>query len=178
MKVTETKLDSCLVLEPNIYEDERGFFLETFHALKYADIAGIKLPFVQDNYSRSKKNVLRGLHLQRKTPQGKLVRVVRGEVFDVAVDLRIESSTFGVWHSVILSESNRKQFWVPPGFAHGFLALSDYVDLEYKCTTFYDPSAELAISWNDPTLNIEWPVKKPILSKKDQAAVNLAEVNL
>tara|TARA_B110000908_G_C10157284_1_gene404247 strand:- start:111 stop:647 length:537 start_codon:yes stop_codon:yes gene_type:complete len=178
MKINETKLKGCLVLEPTVFEDERGFFLETFHASKYADNAGIKESFVQDNHSRSSKDVLRGLHLQRNQPQGKLVRVVKGEVFDVAVDLRSNSPTFGEWHAVVLSETNKKQFWVPSGFAHGFLVLSEYADLEYKCTTFYDPASEIAICWNDPTLKIAWPMKAPILSEKDRSAKKLNEVDL
>ena len=134
MNVVKTKLIDCVIIEPKIFGDERGFFLETFQAERYAELAGITLPFVQDNYSRSSKGVLRGLHFQKTKPQGKLVRVVKGEVFDVAVDIRQESPTFGQWESVILSEENKTQFWVPPGFAHGFIVLSNTADFEYKCT--------------------------------------------
>ncbi|TXH92875.1 MAG: dTDP-4-dehydrorhamnose 3,5-epimerase, partial [Rheinheimera sp.] len=151
--------------------DERGFFLESFQAERYRQMAGIELAFVQDNHSRSAQNVLRGLHFQKTKPQGKLVRVVRGEVFDVAVDIRPQSKTFGQWEGVILSEQNHRQFWVPPGFAHGFLVLSEFADFEYKCTDFYDPSDEGSICWNDPQLAIQWPTSaEPVLSAKDAAA--------
>ena len=130
MKVVQTKLKDCVVIEPKVFGDERGFFLETFQLSRYAEEAGITLPFVQDNHSRSSKGVLRGLHFQKKKPQGKLVRVVKGEVYDVAVDVRPGSNTFGQWEGVILSEENKKQFWVPPGFAHGFVVLSDVADFE------------------------------------------------
>ena len=136
------------------------------------------MPFVQDNHSRSSNGVLRGLHFQKNKPQGKLVRVVSGEVFDVAVDIRLGSVTFGQWESVILSENNKKQLWVPPGFAHGFLVLSDYADLEYKCTDYYDPSDELSIAWNDPYLNISWPTGKPKLSIKDANALKLSDYKI
>ena len=151
----------------------KGFFLETFQLSRYADLADISLPFVQDNYSRSSNSVLRGLHFQKKKPQGKLVRVVRGEVYDVAVDIRPDSQTFGEWEAVILSDKNKKQFWIPPGFAHGFLVLSDIADFEYKCTDYYDPSDEGSILWNDPDLNISWPTENPILSTKDLNASSL-----
>lgn len=170
MKVTETKLNDCVIIEPKVFGDERGFFLETFQASRYEELASISFKFVQDNYSRSSRNVLRGLHYQKNFPQGKLVRVSRGEVFDVAVDLRKESSSFGKWESIILSEDNKKQFWVPPGFAHGFLVLSDSADFEYKCTDYYNPDDEGSILWNDPFLNIKWPTTNPILSSKDMNA--------
>lgn len=150
MKVIETNISGCVIIEPTVFGDERGFFLETFHAARYADSAGINLPFVQDNHSRSSKRVLRGLHFQKTKPQGKLVRVVRGEVYDVAVDIRANSKTFGKWEAVILSEQNKLQFWVPPGFAHGFVVLSDIADFEYKCTDFYDSTDEESILWSDP----------------------------
>lgn len=167
-----------MIIEPEIFRDERGFFLETFQSIKYDDLAGITLPFVQDNYSRSSKGVLRGLHFQKTKPQGKLVRVVRGEVYDVAVDLRKNSNTFCQWESVVLSEHNQKQLWVPPGFAHGFLVLSETADFDYKCTDFYDPSDEGAILWNDQNLDISWPIEKPILSIKDANAPSLTDLNL
>lgn len=176
MNIIKTKLDGCLIIEPEVFGDERGFFLETFQLNRYAEQAGIYKPFVQDNHSRSSKNVLRGLHFQEKKPQGKLVRVVKGKVFDVALDIRVNSSTFGQWTSVILSENNKKQFWVPPGFAHGFVVISDYADFEYKCTDYYDPSDERSILWNDPDLNINWPVSKPKLSKKDANAIKFNHI--
>ena len=174
MNVIKTKLKHCVIIEPKVFGDERGFFLETFQADRYADLAGITLNFVQDNHSRSSKGVLRGLHFQKNKPQGKLVRVVKGEVYDVAVDIRQGSPTFGQWEAVILSEENKKQFWVPPGFAHGFLVLSDTADFEYKCTEYYDPSDEGSILWNDPELKIPWPIDNPNLSAKDESAQGLS----
>ena len=170
MKVTNTKLKDCVTIEPEVFGDDRGFFMEIFQAERYSHLAGIKLPFVQDNHSRSSRGVLRGLHFQKSKPQGKLVRVVRGEVYDVALDIRQGSPTFGQWEGVILSEENKTQFWVPPGFAHGFVVLSDTADFEYKCTDYYDPSDEASILWNDPDLNILWPIDNPILSEKDASA--------
>ena len=178
MNIIKTKLDGCVIIEPKIFGDERGFFLETFQASKYASVAGITLPFVQDNHSRSSKDVLRGLHFQKSKPQGKLVRVVRGKVYDVAVDIRNGSLTYGQWEAVILSEQNKTQFWVPPGFAHGFVVLSDEADFEYKCTDYYDPSDEGSILWNDPDLDISWPVERPILSNKDTIANRLVDLKL
>ena len=176
MKVTNTKLKDCVIIEPKVFGDDRGFFLETFQADRYAELAGIKLPFVQDNHSRSSKAVLRGLHYQKTKPQGKLVRVVRGEVYDVAVDIRQDSPTIGQWEGVILSEVNKRQFWVPPGFAHGFLVLSETADFEYKCTDYYDPSDEGSVLWNDPDLDIPWPIATPILSNKDASADRLVDL--
>ena len=178
MNVVKTKLHDCVVIEPKVFGDDRGFFLETFQTQRYAELVGITLPFVQDNHSRSSKAVLRGLHYQKTKPQGKLVRVVRGEVYDVAVDIRQDSSTFGQWEGVILSEENKTQFWVPPGFAHGFLVLSDTADFEYKCTDYYDPSDEGSIIWDDPDLNISWPIKCPQLSHKDLNAPRLVDLKL
>ena len=176
MKVINTKLKDCVIIEPNIFGDDRGFFLEIFQAKRYSQLAGINLPFVQDNHSRSSRGVLRGLHFQKTKPQGKLVRVVRGEVYDVALDIRNGSPTFGQWEGIILSDENKRQFWVPPGFAHGFLVLSDTADFEYKCTDYYDPSDEGSGLWNDPDLDIPWPLADPILSNKDASADRL--VNL
>jgi dTDP-4-dehydrorhamnose 3,5-epimerase len=176
MNVVKTKLHDCVIIEPKVFGDERGFFLETFQAERYAELAGIALPFVQDNHSRSSKAVLRGLHYQKKKPQGKLVRVVRGEVYDVAVDIRQGSSTFGQWEGVILSEENKKQFWVPAGFAHGFVVLSETADFEYKCTDYYDPADEGSILWNDPDLSIPWPTDAPTLSEKDANAEKLVDL--
>jgi dTDP-4-dehydrorhamnose 3,5-epimerase len=170
MKIIKTNLKDCIIIEPGVYEDDRGFFSETYHEEKYKDIAGINYKFVQDNHSKSEKGVLRGLHFQIKKPQGKLVRVVSGEVFDVAVDLRKNSKSYLQWSSVFLSAKNKKQFWVPPGFAHGFLVTSDTADFVYKCTNFYDPSDEGSIRWNDPDLNIKWPIADPKISLKDQKA--------
>lgn len=179
MNVIHTKLIDCVIIEPKIFGDERGFFLETFQADRYREKANINLSFVQDNYSRSAKGVLRGLHFQKKKPQGKLVRVVRGAVFDVAVDIRTNSKTFGHWEGVILSEENKLQFWVPPGFAHGFLVLTDEADFEYKCTDYYDPNDEGSIIWNDPDLKIEWPSNVDIkLSEKDAKAPKFENAGL
>lgn len=175
MKILETKLKDCYLLEPKIFEDERGFFLETYQKEKYLEHVGIDYDFVQDNFSRSYKNVLRGLHLQLENPQGKLVRVVRGQVQDVAVDMRTDSSTFGNYESVILSETNKRQLWIPPGFAHGFLVLSEVVDFEYKVTDYYDPSDELTILWNDPTINIPWENMNPFVSAKDSKGILFKE---
>ncbi len=173
MNIIPTSIQDCIIIEPEVFGDDRGFFLESFHSSKYSQLAGIHLPFVQDNHSRSAKGVLRGLHFQKEKPQGKLVRVVSGEVFDVAVDIRDDSSTYGCWESVILSADNKKQFWVPPGFAHGFCVLSEIADFEYKCTDYYDPSDEGALLWNDRDLGIDWPFENPILSEKDKNASNL-----
>lgn len=171
MKIIPTKLKDCVIIEPKVFGDSRGFFLETFQEKRYKEMAGINLPFVQDNYSHSKKGVLRGLHYQKIKPQGKLVRVIKGKVFDVVVDLRRQSPTFGLWDSVELSEENFLQMWVPPGFAHGFYVISEYADFEYKCTDYYDPNDEGSIHWNDPVLKILWPNTSNILiSSKDNEA--------
>jgi len=169
-------LQDCVIIEPKVFGDERGFFLETYQAERYADLAGITSSFVQDNHSRSSRGVLRGLHFQKTKPQGKLVRVAKGEVYDVAADIRQGSPTFGQWEGVILSEENKTQLWIPPGFAHGFVVLSDTADFEYKCTDYYDPSDEGSILWNDPELNILWPIDNPILSAKDRNAEKLADL--
>jgi len=176
MKVIKTKLIDCVIIEPKVFGDDRGFFLETFQAERYAAQGGITLPFVQDNHSRSTKGVLRGLHFQKTKPQGKLVRVVRGQVYDVAVDIRMGSPSYGQWEGLILSEENKRQLWVPPGFAHGFLVLSDIADFEYKCTDYYDPSDEGSVLWNDADLDIPWPLGDPILSYKDASAVRLVDL--
>ena len=178
MKISHSKLKGCVIIEPRVFGDERGFFLETFQAVRYEQEAGIDLPFLQDNHSRSARGVLRGLHFQKTKPQGKLVRVVLGEVYDVAVDIRKGSATFGEWEGVILSEDNKKQFWVPPGFAHGFVVLSDTADFEYKCSDYYDPSDESSILWSDPDLDIPWPIANPVLSTKDESAKRLVDLRL
>lgn len=176
MKVVPTTLKDCVVIEPQVFGDHRGFFLETFQAERYAQEANISLPFVQDNHSRSGKGVLRGLHFQITKPQGKLVRVVNGEVFDVAVDLRRDSPTFGQWEGVYLSGDNKRQFWVPPGFAHGFVVVSETADFEYKCTDYYDPADEGAIAWDDPDIGIKWPIDLEVkLSEKDANAPGFRE---
>ncbi|HCD4060371.1 TPA: dTDP-4-dehydrorhamnose 3,5-epimerase, partial [Klebsiella pneumoniae] len=155
-----------------------GFFLETFEKKRYQDMLEIDYDFVQDNHSRSTKGVLRGLHYQTVHPQGKLVRVVRGEVFDVAVDIRPNSPTYGKWEGVILSEENKKQFWIPPGLAHGFIVLSDIADFEYKCTDYYNPTGEGCLLWNDPQVGIQWPLSNPMLSEKDKAGKLLKELKV
>ncbi|GLR76437.1 MULTISPECIES: dTDP-4-dehydrorhamnose 3,5-epimerase [Vibrionaceae] len=176
MKVIPTKLKDCIIIEPTVFGDDRGFFMEIFQETRYAETANIKLKFVQDNRSKSQKNVLRGLHFQKHKPQGKLVSVTDGEVFDVAVDLRSDSETFGQWEAVILSGENKRQFWVPPGFAHGFCVLSESADFQYKCTDYYDPNDESGLLWNDPEIGIEWPIKKPLLSDKDSVQPLLSDI--
>jgi dTDP-4-dehydrorhamnose 3,5-epimerase len=179
MNIIPTKINDVLIIEPQVYGDDRGFFLESFNAQKFAAETGVKLNFVQDNHSRSSKNVLRGLHYQIQQPQGKLVRVAIGEVLDVAVDIRKNSPTFGEWVSCLLSATNKKQFWVPPGFAHGFIVLSDTADFLYKTTDYYAPQSERAILWNDPDLAIDWQITEvPILSEKDRAASPLKTAEL
>lgn len=176
-KFIETSIKDVYIIEPTVFGDERGYFMETYHAGEFGE-AGLDYNFVQDNQSKSKKGVLRGLHFQKTKPQGKLVRVIKGEVFDVAVDLREGSPTYGRWEGVILSESNKKQFYVPEGFAHGFLVLSDEAEFTYKCTQFYYPDDEGGILWNDPDIGIKWPIKEVddvILSPKDKALKTLKE---
>ena len=166
MKVTETLLPGVLIIEPKVFGDNRGFFKETFSVERYKQI-GIDLPFVQDNQSRSQYGVLRGLHFQKTRPQGKLVSCSFGKVFDVAVDVNPDSSTFGKHVGVELSDENHLQFWVPPGYAHGFCVLSEVADFQYKCTDFYFPEDESGVIWNDPDIGIDWPVSRPALSEKD-----------
>lgn len=176
MQVIDTKISDVKIIQPKVFGDERGFFLETFEKKRYQGMLNIDLDFVQDNHSRSKKGVLRGLHFQTQNPQGKLVRVVRGEVFDVAVDIRVTSPTYGKWVGVILSEENKTQFWIPPGLAHGFLVLSEFADFEYKCTNYYSPSSEACLIWNDPTVGINWPDSEFLLSDKDKQGKRLEEL--
>ena len=175
MKVTETKLAGVLIIEPKVFGDSRGFFKETFQAERYRE-AGIEYTFVQDNYSRSQKGVLRGLHFQVTKPQGKLVSCPKGAVFDVAVDIDPESTTYGQYVGVELTEDNHKQLWVPPGYAHGFCVLSETADFQYKCTDYYDPSDEGGVIWNDPDVAIEWPITHPSLSNKDMLLPSLKEL--
>jgi dTDP-4-dehydrorhamnose 3,5-epimerase len=179
MKVIETEIPDVKIIEPDVFGDVRGFFMESFNARRFADATGVTLPFVQDNHSRSQHGVLRGLHYQIKQPQGKLVRVVRGAVFDVAVDLRRSSPTFGAWVGVELTEDNNRQLWVPPGFGHGFLVVSASADFLYKTTDYYAPEHERSILWNDPQIGIEWPLQgEPMLSGKDAAGTTLAEAEV
>ena len=174
MKVTDTPLPGLRVIELDCFGDARGFFMELFRARRYLD-AGIDLPFVQDNFSRSVKDTLRGLHFQEPRPQGKLVQVLEGTVFDVAVDIRRGSPTFGRWFGLELSSENRQQLWIPPGFAHGFCVTSASADFLYKCTEYYLPEADRVLAWNDPAIGIRWPTQTPLLSKKDAAAPRLSE---
>ena len=174
MKFTPTRLPEVLLIEPDVYRDPRGFFLETYHQRKYAE-HGIVGPLVQDNHSFSMRGALRGLHAQKERPQGKLVRAVEGEMFDVAVDIRRGSPAFGRWFGAVLSGVNFCQLWIPPGFAHGFCVLSETVHVEYKCTDFYDAADELAVAWNDPAIGVAWPIQDPVLSAKDQKALRLAD---
>ncbi len=177
MKITRTKIPEVLIIEPQVFNDERGFFMESWNKKEFDKVVGRDVSFVQDNYSRSAQNVLRGLHYQIKYPQGKLVQVVAGEVFDVAVDIRKSSDTFGQWVGVNLSAENRRQFWVPEGFAHGFLVLSETADFLYKITNYYAPEYERSIRWDDPTLAIDWPSGlSPVQSVKDTQAPDFSAV--
>lgn len=180
MKVVPTAIPDVLIIEPQVFGDHRGFFMETWSRKKFQE-AGLNFDFVQDNHSSSVKGTLRGLHYQTVNTQGKLVRVTVGKVFDVAVDIRRSSPTFGKWAGEILSAENRKMFWVPPGFAHGFLVLSDIAEFQYKCTDFYNPAHEKCIVWNDPQLNIAWPLESGqqlILSEKDKAGRSFVEAEV
>ena len=179
LQVIQTSLAGVLILEPKVFGDARGFFFESFNARRFAELTGINAPFVQDNHSRSAKGVLRGLHYQIKQPQGKLIRVVVGEVFDVAVDIRRSSPTFGKWIGNKLSCENKLMMWIPPGFAHGFLTLSEAAEILYKTTDYYAPEYERCIIWNDSAIGIDWPLAgEPLLSPKDKAgnALSRAEV--
>ncbi|HAT1574062.1 TPA: dTDP-4-dehydrorhamnose 3,5-epimerase [Raoultella ornithinolytica] len=176
MQVIDTKISDVKIIQPKVFGDARGFFVETFEKKRYQEMLNINLDFVQDNHSRSTKGVLRGLHFQTQHAQGKLVRVVRGEVFDVAVDIRPDSPTFGQWEGVVLSEENKTQFWIPPGLAHGFVVLSDIADFEYKCTDYYNPGFEGCVVWNDTDIGIDWPEKNPLLSEKDKQGKTLKEL--
>jgi len=179
MQIVQTAIPDVLILEPKVFGDDRGFFYESFNQQQFQSLTGINAPFVQDNHSKSAKNVLRGLHYQIEQPQGKLVRVTVGEVFDVAVDLRQQSATFGQWVGVILSAENKRQLWVPPGFAHGFLVMQDNTEFLYKTTDYYAPQHERCIRWNDAEIDIEWPIQNtPILSAKDQMGLALADAQV
>ena len=175
MNVIETELPGVLIFEPRVFGDERGFFMESYNAGRYGE-AGLPESFVQDNLSFSRRGVLRGLHFQNPQPQGKLVSVLQGEVFDVAVDIRVGSPTFGRWAGVTLSAENKRQFYVPPDFAHGFVVTSDVALFFYKCTDYYAPASEGSVLWNDPEIGIQWPIEAPTLSEKDRAAPTLREM--
>jgi dTDP-4-dehydrorhamnose 3,5-epimerase len=177
MKIIETSIPDVKIIEPQVFGDERGFFMETFRTTTFNEQCAER-DFVQENHSKSSQGILRGLHYQTENTQGKLVRVVKGEVFDVAVDMRKESPTFGQWVGVYLSEHNKKQLWVPEGFAHGFYVTSKEAEFVYKCTDFYNPNAEISVKWDDPSLNIEWPLvdgEKPNLSDKDENGLLFAQ---
>jgi len=181
MNVISTSISEVLVIEPKVFGDRRGFFFESFNHKNFNQATGLDVKFVQDNHSRSVKDVLRGLHYQIRQPQGKLVRVVRGQVFDVAVDIRRSSRTFGQWVGVELTEDNYRQLWVPPGFAHGFYVLSDTADFLYKTTDYYLPDLERSLLWNDPTVAVSWPIRadvSPIVSAKDKIAPKLTDAEL
>lgn len=170
----ETTLNGLIIVQPKLFSDDRGFFYESFQAMRYA---GLNIPaFVQDNISRSKKNVLRGLHYQMPQSQGKLVGVTHGSVWDVVVDIRVSSPTFGKWFGITLSDENQTQMYIPPGFAHGFCVLSEMADFYYKCTDYYAPNCDHGIAWNDPDINIPWPIKNPVLSPKDEQYYKLNEI--
>jgi len=172
MKITPTEIPDVLIIEPDVFGDKRGFFFESYNEKKFMEMTGLQVTFVQDNHSRSNKHVLRGLHYQIQQPQGKLVRVISGEVFDVAIDIRRSSPTFGKGVGEYLTAENKKQMWVPPGFAHGFLVLSDDAEFLYKTTDYYAPEHERCIRWNDPVLNVHWPLKgDPLVSEKDEKGV-------
>lgn len=176
MNVVKTNIPDVIIFEPKVFGDDRGFFYESFNAKVFEQATGLSPHFVQDNHSKSAKNVLRGLHYQIEQAQGKLVRVTQGEVFDVAVDLRVSSPTFGKWESTILSSENKRQMWIPPGFAHGFLVLSDTAEFLYKTTDFYAPQHECCLKWDDPTVAIRWPTQaSPLLSAKDAVGLSLQD---
>jgi dTDP-4-dehydrorhamnose 3,5-epimerase len=175
VKIFKTELPDCIVIEPAVHGDVRGFFYESFHAGKFAD-AGLDLKFVQTNVSRSAHGVLRGLHYQWPNPQGKLVSVLEGEVYDVAVDIRVGSPTFGRWAAAILSAENKRHFWIPEGYAHGFAVLSENASFIYQCTALYEAASDAGVRWNDAAIAIDWPLARPLLSEKDQRAPFLADV--
>lgn len=175
MKLVQTNLPGAVVIEPQVFGDARGFFYESYNEAKYRE-AGIDHRFVQSNVSRSAKGVLRGLHYQWPNPQGKLVSVLEGEVYDVAVDIRRGSPTFGQWAGVMLTAENKRHFWIPEGFAHGFCVVSEFATFTYQCTALYDPNADAGIAWNDPDIAIDWPVGEPLLSDKDGKAPRLSDV--
>ena len=179
MKVTPTNLPEVMIIEPRVFGDDRGFFYESFNAKKFAELTGVETNFVQDNHSMSAKNVLRGMHYQIQQAQGKLVRVISGEVFEVAVDLRKSSPRFGQWTGVTLSAANQRQLWIPPGFAHGFVVTSDKAEFLYKTTDYWAPEHERCLQWNDPAIGIQWPLEdEPVMSAKDQIGKLLVEAEV
>jgi dTDP-4-dehydrorhamnose 3,5-epimerase len=179
MKITRMDIPEVLLLEPSVFEDARGFFLESWNARDFDAFVGREVRFVQDNHSRSRSGVLRGLHYQVRQPQGKLIRVINGGIFDVAVDVRKSSPTFGRWVGTYLSEDNHREIWIPPGFAHGFLVTSESADIAYKMTDYYAPAHERCLLWNDPAVGVEWPISgEPILSAKDKAGLPLSQVDV
>lgn len=179
MKVIPTPIEGLLVIEPTVFGDDRGFFYESFNARRFEELTGVRTAFVQDNHSRSAKGVLRGLHYQVEQAQGKLVRVTTGAVFDVAVDLRKSSPTFGQWYGLELSAENKRQLWIPPGFGHGFVVTSEVAEFLYKTTDYYAPAHERSVIWNDPAIGIDWPLDgEPLLSAKDKAGLPLAEAEV
>lgn len=175
MNVLTCDLAGLLILEPKVFGDSRGFFMETWNLRRYRE-AGMPLDFVQDNISFSRRGTLRGLHFQNPTAQGKLLHVLQGEVFDVAVDIRHSSRTFGKWHGLVLSAENKRQFYIPPGFAHGFAVLSETALFQYKCTDFYTPACEVTLRWDDPEVGIQWPIDSPLLSDKDRKGLGLRDL--
>ena len=175
LNISETSLPGVLLIEPKVFSDDRGFFMETYRAGMFRPLGSGDPVFVQDNHSRSARGVLRGLHYQEPNAQGKLVRCTRGAIFDVAVDIRRGSPSFGRWFGLELSDANKRMLWIPPGFAHGFCALEDESDLVYKCTSLYDAASDRSIVWNDPAIGIEWPISEPVLSAKDANAPRLAD---
>ena len=178
MKVIRTEIPEILILEPKVFEDARGFFLESYNRRTFKDVTGIDVDFVQDNHSRSAKNVLRGLHYQIERPQGKLIRVTFGEVWDVAVDLRKSSKTFGRWVGFCLKSGSKQIAWIPPGFGHGFVVISEAADVQYKTTDYYSPQHERVLLWNDPEVGIKWPVASPILNERDQRGTPLHQAEV
>lgn len=179
MNIIPTAIPDILIIEPNVFGDSRGFFFESYNEKKFMEMSGLKVTFVQDNHSRSKKHVLRGLHYQIQQPQGKLVRVIGGEVFDVGVDIRRSSPTFGKWVGEYLTAENKKQMWVPAGFAHGFLVLSDIAEFLYKTTDYWAPEYERRIQWNDPVLNVQWPITgDPLVSEKDEQGASFEDAEV
>ena len=176
MEVKETPLEGLKIIKPSVFEDQRGFFFESYNKINYEKILGKNIFFVQDNHSKSKKDVLRGLHFQIKKPQGKLIRVLKGKIFDVVVDLRKDSKSFSSFYSLLLSEESKEQLWVPPGFAHGFLVMSEYAEVSYKTTDYWYPEYEKTLVWNDPNVSVDWPFNNPLLSEKDSNGLSLSEL--
>tara|TARA_B100000029_G_scaffold217062_1_gene214877 strand:+ start:30343 stop:30885 length:543 start_codon:yes stop_codon:yes gene_type:complete len=176
MEFKETPLEGIKIIKPSVFEDQRGFFFESYNRKDYKKILGKNISFVQDNQSKSKKNVLRGLHFQIKKPQGKLIRVLKGKILDVVVDLRKDSKSFSNSYSIFLTEESKEQLWVPPGFAHGFLVMSEYAEVSYKTTDYWYPEYEKTLVWNDPNVSVDWPINNPLLSEKDSNGLSLSEL--